>query len=273
MRKAATLVAACAFALTATFVAGAPAQAAARTGGDYVALGDSYASGVGDLTTPYLPESGDCKRSPNNYPRTYAGYHTDVTLKDMTCSGATVADVRAKQLDALSSRTELVSITVGGNDAGFVNAATACLTGTDDDCKFATDLGAYYSRTKLTEDLTSLYKEIKAKAPNARIISLTYPQVIDQGSGTCGAITPSAFRRKQMKHMTDNLVEGIRDATIATGVTFTDMRLAFNGHEACTADPWINGVDANHITEIFHPTNYGHRVVYTFMLQAELNKK
>jgi lysophospholipase L1-like esterase len=272
MRKASSLFAAAAFAFTAILTAGAPAQAAATTGGDYVALGDSYASGVGDLTTPYLPESGDCKRSPNNYPRTYAGYHTDVTLKDMTCSGATVADVRAKQLGALSERTELVSITVGGNDAGFVNAATACLTGTDDDCTFATNLGAYYARTKLTEDLTALYTDIKAKAPNARIIALTYPNVIDQGTGSCGAITPSAFRRQQMKHMSTHLAEGIRDATTRTGVTFTDMRLAFEGHEACTADPWINGVDANHISEIFHPTNYGHRVVYTFMLQAELLK-
>ena len=66
-----------------------------------------------------------------------------------------------------------------------------------------------------------------------------------------------------------HLAEGIRTATERAGVKFVDMRLPFEGHEACSAEPSINGVDAAHISEIFHPNQYGHAVVYTFMLHME----
>ena len=106
-------------------------------------------------------------------------------------------------------------------------------------------------------------------APKARILVLTYSNLIDPGTRSCGAITPNAFRRTQLLYNAYHLGEGIRTATERAGVKFVDMRLAFEGHEACSADPWINGVDAAHISEIFHPTQYGHAVVYTFMLQME----
>jgi lysophospholipase L1-like esterase len=273
MRKAVTILAAALVAVTASMGVSGSAQAAtAKTGsagsaGEYVALGDSYASGVGAY--PYDPASGECRQSPDNYPRTWAKNHAGWTLRDMTCSGATIADVRSKQMGALSAQTKLVSITVGGNDVGFRNIVTACLTGTDDDCQFATNLGAYYARTQLVDDLAALYTDVKAKAPNARIFVMAYPRLVDAGTGSCGAITPSATRRSELNFTADHVAAGISEATQRSGVKFVEMRLPFEGHEACSADPWINGVDANHIDEIFHPTKYGHSVVYTFMLQAE----
>src|SRR5690349_19303808 len=95
--------------------AGSPAEAA--TEAEYVALGDSYASGVG--AAPYDASSGACLRSPNNYPHLWAAGHPKYALKDVTCSGATIADVRDSQLPALSATTSLVTVTVGGNDAQF----------------------------------------------------------------------------------------------------------------------------------------------------------
>ncbi|MFG1605585.1 SGNH/GDSL hydrolase family protein [Actinoplanes sp. NPDC049265] len=267
MRKAARILAAALVAATASVMVAGSAQAAATTTGEYVALGDSYASGVGAY--PYDPASGDCQQSPDSYPRTWAKNHAGWTLRDMTCSGATIADVRSKQMGALSAETKLVSITVGGNDVGFRNIVTACLTGTDDDCQFATNLGAYYSRTQLVDDLAALYTDVKAKAPNARVFVMAYPRLVDAGTGSCGVITPSATRRSQLNFTADNVAAGISEATQRGGVKFVEMRLPFEGHEACSADPWINGVDAAHINEIFHPTKYGHSVVYTFMLQAE----
>ncbi len=254
-------------ALAASFAAAAPASAAVAPG-DYVAIGDSYASGVGDLTTPYLPESGACKRSPNSYPRTFAKNHPTLTLQDVTCSGATVADVRANQLGALSGKTTLVTITVGGNDVGFESMANNCLLGTDQACQDATNLGAYYARTKLTEDLTALYTDVRQRAPKAQIYVLGYPRLVAQGTGSCGAVTLNDFRRQQMLHANDHLVAGIKDAVDRTGVNFVEMRLPFEGHEACGPDSWINGVDPSHVSEIFHPTNTGHRA-FAFMLELE----
>src|SRR5829696_10091664 len=90
-----------------------PAQAA---GSSYVALGDSYSSGTGTRT--YLADGTSCQRSVYAYPSLLAaskGY----TLNFRACSGATTADVSALQLSALGTGTAYVSLTVGGNDAGF----------------------------------------------------------------------------------------------------------------------------------------------------------
>jgi lysophospholipase L1-like esterase len=265
MRKTFSIVTTAVLAAIASLAVSPSAQAAASTG-DYVALGDSYASGVGAY--PYDAASGDCKQSPDSYPRTFAHNHPQLTLKDMTCSGATIADVRAKQLSALSSGAKLVTITVGGNDDGFTGTVTKCLTGTDEECQAATNLGAWVARTTLVDALASLYTDVKALAPNARVLVLGYPRLIDAGTGSCGAITPNAFRRKQMTHNADYMAEGTATAATRAGLGFIDMRLPFLGHEACSAAPWINGVDAAHLSEIFHPNQYGHKVVYTFMLQA-----
>jgi hypothetical protein len=268
MRRVKTILASAILAVTVGFAVAGPA-AAAVTPGEYVALGDSYASGVG--APPYDPASGDCKQSPDSYPRTWAKNHPDFTLKDMTCSGAKIDDVRTEQLSALSADTTLVTITVGGNDDGFGASVSACLTGTDEDCKASTDLGAYLARHELVDQLAALYTEVKGLAPNARVIVLGYSNLIDPGSGSCGAITPNAFKRNQILFNTYHMGEGLRTATERAGVSYVDMRLALEGHEACSADPFINGVDFNRVSEMFHPNVKGHNA-YAFWLTLEIEE-
>jgi lysophospholipase L1-like esterase len=184
----------------------------------------------------------------------------------MTCSGATIADVRTKQLSALSKATTLVTITVGGNDVGFTKTATACLTGTDNACVEAAFSSAWGSSLVIPADLESLYNEVETRAPNARVIVMGYPRLIDSGTGSCGAITPGATKRQWLNYAADQAAEGIKSAAGKAGVTFVDVRSGFAGHEACSATPWINGVDLNRYSEIFHPDQTGHAGVYTFLL-------
>jgi lysophospholipase L1-like esterase len=88
----------------------------------YVALGDSSASGVG--APLYNPSSGDCRRSDKAYaPRIAA--QLPASLSFQACSGARVPDVQ-QQLATLSTSTSLVTVSVGGNDAGFVDIITKC---------------------------------------------------------------------------------------------------------------------------------------------------
>ncbi|WP_158647504.1 SGNH/GDSL hydrolase family protein [Actinoplanes sp. ATCC 53533] len=263
MRKAPSLLAAALMAAVASVALAGPAHAAVAPG-EYVALGDSYASGVGAY--PYLAASGACKQSPNSYPRTWAKNHPAFTLKDMTCSGATIADVRAKQVGALSKATTLVTITVGGNDAHFTDTATTCLTGTDDACVEAAFSSAWASVLVVPSYLEDLYNDVKKRAPNARVIVMGYPRLIDAGSGSCGAITPSATKREWLNYAADKSAEGIKSAADKAGVTYVDVRNGFTGHQACSATPWINGVDLNHYSEIFHPNYTGHAGVYTYLL-------
>ena len=93
-----------------------PAQAA---GSSYVALGDSYSSGTGTRT--YLNDGTACQRSIYAYPSliaSAAGY----ALNFRACSGATIPDVTNTQLSALGSGTAYVTLSVGGNDAGFADS-------------------------------------------------------------------------------------------------------------------------------------------------------
>jgi lysophospholipase L1-like esterase len=104
-------------------IAAAPA-ASATTAVHYVALGDSYSSGVG--AGDYISSSGSCDRSTNAYPEQWADANSPASFVSEACSGATTADVLSSQVSALSAMTTLVSITIGGNDAGFSTVRPAC---------------------------------------------------------------------------------------------------------------------------------------------------
>ena len=115
-------VAACAAVVSALAIA---APAAAQSTVRYVALGDSYTSGVG--AGNYYPGSGSCDRSANAYSVLWANAHNPASYASVACSGATTGDVISSQLSALSSATTLVSITIGGNDVGFTSVMETCV--------------------------------------------------------------------------------------------------------------------------------------------------
>ncbi|GAB6901803.1 SGNH family lipase [Kineosporia succinea] len=243
-----------------------PASAGAR--GEYVALGDSYAAGVG--APPYDAESGACLRSPLNYAHTWAAEHPRFTLTDVTCSGADTDDVWANQLSALSRKTKLVTLTIGGNDnSGFSRSLQACLGGTDADCAAATTAGADYATNVLEGDLEELYAEVKTLAPRARVVVLNYPQLIDQGTGSCGAITPNSYRRSLIADQITALDAAVARAARASRVKLVDVRDEFVGHAACSADPWIIGTNVQNQTEWFHPNATGH-AAYGAALEAAI---
>src|SRR3954447_11844668 len=81
----------------------------------YVALGDSYSSGVGTRT--YY--DSNCKRSVYAYPYLLHNAHPSWAFVNATCSGATPTDVLNTQVAGLTTDTNWVTYTIGGNDAGF----------------------------------------------------------------------------------------------------------------------------------------------------------
>ena len=141
--------AAVALAVGTAFTQAATAQASelAATGG-YVALGDSYSSGVG--AGSYDSASGDCKRSTKAYPRLWAAAHSPSSFAFTACAGARTGDVTASQLGPLNSSTALVSITIGGNDAGFSSVITEfAQPWWSSDCNGAIDQAQAYIRNTL----------------------------------------------------------------------------------------------------------------------------
>ncbi|KRE54570.1 SGNH/GDSL hydrolase family protein [Phycicoccus sp. Soil748] len=231
-----------------------PAQAA----GSYVALGDSYSSGTG--TRSYINDGTSCQRSVYAYPSLIAA-SKGLTLNFRACSGATVADVTSTQLSALSASTTKVSISVGGNDAGFADVLTECAQpGWASDCNGAIDDAQYIIDNVLPARLSTLYSSIRAKAPNAKVVVVGYPRIF-MGED-CNAFTWfSPAEETRLNAMADLLNSKTSAQASGKGFTFANPTSRFVGHAVCDSPEWLNGL-SNPITESYHPNIAGHRDGY-----------
>src|SRR6476661_6746873 len=143
----------------------------------YVALGDSYSSGVGTRT--YLADGTSCQRSVYAFPSLIAaarGY----ALNFRACSGAKISDVTNTQLSALSASTNYVSLSVGGNDAGFSDVLTECAKpGWMSNCDGKINTAQSFINNTLPGQLNTLYASIHSKAPNAVVTIVGYPRIFN----------------------------------------------------------------------------------------------
>src|SRR6202035_2577474 len=142
---------------------GIPAQAASAV--HYVALGDSFSSGVGAGG-----DSGSCGQSPTACPALWASASSPASFTFAACSSATTSSVISSQLSSLSASTTLVSITIGGNDAGFSSIMETCILDSTSACESAVSKAEQYANTTLPGNLAALFADIKADAPNAKVV-------------------------------------------------------------------------------------------------------
>ena len=155
-------------------VAAAPASAAGAAV-NYVALGDSYSSGVG--AGDYLSGSGSCERSAQAYPEQWADAHPPASFVSVACAGATTAGVLSGQVSALRASTTLVSITIGGNDAGFSSVMQTCALRTTSSCLQAIAAAESFVARQLPARLDTTLAVISAHAPSAKVVVLGYPDL------------------------------------------------------------------------------------------------
>ncbi|MFD3503377.1 SGNH/GDSL hydrolase family protein [Streptomyces sp. NPDC058678] len=220
--------------------------------GGYVALGDSYSSGVG--AGSYMSASGDCKRSTKAYPYLWAAAHSPSSFDFTACSGARTGDVLANQLTPLSAATALVSISVGGNDAGFADVMTTCVLQSDSSCLSRINTAKAYVDSTLPGKLDSVYSAIRSKAPAARVVVLGYPRFYKLGT-TCVGL--SETKRKAINDAADYLDTAIAKRAANFGYTFGDVRTTFTGHEICSGSSWLHSLNLLNVGESYHPTAAG----------------
>jgi len=232
-----------------------PASAAAPS---YVALGDSYSSGVG--TRSYLDDGTSCQRSTYAYPSLIAaarGY----ALSFRACSGAKIADVTNTQLSALGSTTAYVTISVGGDDAGNADVLTECAQpGWMSDCNGAIDKAQAYIGNTLPGALSTLYSAIRSKAPSAKVVVVGYPRIFDGEDCNAGTwFSPAEETR--LNATADLLNSKTASAASAKGFAFANPTSRFVGHAVCADVEWLNGL-SNPISESYHPNRTGHASGY-----------
>jgi len=236
----------------------------AATSVDYVALGDSYSSGVGSGS--YISSSGDCKRSTLAYPSLWASAHSPASFSFTACSGARTGDVLANQLGPLNSSTDLVSISIGGNDAGFSDVMTTCVLQSESTCLNRIATARSYVDTTLPGKLNSVYDAIKAKAPAAHVVVLGYPRFYKIG-GSC-VVGLSDKVRGAINDAADYLNAATAKRAANHGFSFGDVSGAFTGHEICSGSAWLHSLNWLNIGESYHPFAAGQSGGYLPVLNA-----
>jgi lysophospholipase L1-like esterase len=233
--------------------------ASASSGVNYVALGDSYSSGLG--AGSYISSSGSCDRSTKAYPEQWAAQHSPTSFVSVACAGATTADVIDSQASALSASTTLVSITIGGNDAGFSTVMETCVLSSTSTCVSAVTKAETFVSSDLPGLLNSTLAKIRADAPSARIVVLGYPDLYDLArSGSC--IGLSTQDRTALNGGADALDSALSAAASRYGDTFADVRGQFSGHDICDSGSWLNSVNIFALSSSYHPTANGQDLGY-----------
>jgi lysophospholipase L1-like esterase len=268
-------------ALAATVATAAPAAAdpardeqAVRS---YVALGDSYAAGP--LVPVQTGEPLGCLRSTGNYPSVVARTIGVADFRDVSCSSATTEHlagsqvtplgVNPPQLDALGPDTELVTLTVGGNDIGFGDIVSECarrspLQPTGSACRdFYTSGGSDELTQRIDEaapQVAAALAAIESRSPDAQVLLVGYPAILpDEGPG-CFPVVPFSpgdvdYLRGVEKDLNAMLVE----QAAGTGVEYVDTYTPSIGRDVCqpATSKWIEGLVPTSPAAPIHPNARG----------------
>lgn len=264
LNRSRLLVAAALACVAALLSPSTPAQAAAPV---YVALGDSYSSGVG--TRSYINDGTSCQRSTYAYPSLLAS-QKGYALTFKACSGAKIADVTNTQLSALNSTTRYVTISVGGNDAGFSDVLTECAKPFwAADCDGAINTAQAFINNTLPGRLSTLYASMKSKAVNAKVVVVGYPRVFNGEDCNAGTFFSPA-EETRLNATADLLNSKLSSAASAKGFSFANPTSRFVGHAVCDSTEWLNGLSSP-TSESYHPNRLGQSSGYTPLISPLLN--
>ncbi|TCL80991.1 GDSL-like lipase/acylhydrolase family protein [Curtobacterium sp. PhB128] len=253
-------------------------------GSEYVALGDSYSAGYGLGDRTGLPTNA-CVQSARDYPHRLAAQF-GLTLTDVTCAGATSDDVTTghqfkgvpPQIESLSDRTRLVTLTIGGNDADLFGTAASCLAISANGPVFSGRDAPSCESTLVQDGVDQLAVKIQSRvalgiadtlgavqraAPNAVVVFLGYPAIFPHAEdtpakgcfrsaldlGTLAGSFPSdtyPFTDTDVEYLhgvQDELNEVSRSAAAAAGVRFVDVFASTQDHSPCAAsERYVAGV-------------------------------
>jgi lysophospholipase L1-like esterase len=288
-RRSAPVTAAVAvvFSAALTVVAGA---GAAATGSAYVALGDSYTSG------PVIPTqssaAGGCDRSNHNYPSDVAAA-LKLTLTDVSCSGATTADIlnttqdvspgpdNPPQLTAVGSATQFVSLQIGGDNLGFTSIIENCAALTPwGPTKVGANCKSYYDPngknslaaavTALAQPIASILADIHTAAPSAKVFVVGYPDILPQ-NGACWPSMPfETADAEYLNSIEQDLNTMLQTTAAANGANYVDTYTPSESHNACTAEStrWVEPIVPGSSADPVHPNANGEAAVAGELEQA-----
>jgi lysophospholipase L1-like esterase len=267
---------------------GFPHSAAATTvsvSTRYVALGDSYASGPGIPVQRVDPVG--CQRSTQNYPARLAAALGVGKYVDVSCGGARTDNMTVSQpvrlgphppqFDALTPDTELVTVTIGGNDINIGGLWLTCAR------LGATDPGGNPCHRQATAGSTDLYTQriaaaapkvarvlegIRARSPHARVLVVGYLRILAPAGGACPAFPIARGDVPYVDGVERRLNAMLADQASNHGAVFVDSYARSLGHDACQQPDmkWVEGTTPTSPASPVHPNALGMHEVADFAM-------
>lgn len=234
---------------------------------EYVAIGDSFAAG------PLIPDQSQwsCLRSGRNYPAVVAEA-LGARLTDVSCSGAKVSDFSGRQFgllppqyEALKPSTDLVTLTIGGNDVSLVTTALGCvnLLPKPVGISCADTAAAKGDPTaKAIEAWSATFDraldEVHRRAPNARVVVAGYATYIRKDG--CWPTQPIWGKDGNYLQARVNQLNGVlAERSRAHGATYVDTAAVSVGHDTCAApaERYMEGLVPTSVAAPLHPNARG----------------
>ena len=254
------------------------AGAAQAAIGPYVSLGDSYTA------APLVPNpTGNpilCGRSTNNYPSDVSRVLSPSTFTDAICSSATTVDMTQSQrlegglqtappqFDALKSTDALVTVGIGGNDAGLLGVAEECAE-LDIIRPFGTACKNHYTSGGSDPNMAAInatgpkvaaaIQGIHART-QAEVMVVGYPDGLPTNGSACWPLVPiSAGDIAYINSLETSLNTALRNAANANGAKYVDTFTSSIGHDACKSSgtAWVNGIVPTSAAFPLHPNKAG----------------
>ncbi len=254
----------------------APSATAAPTYRNYVSLGDSFVSG------PFIPlqrlDPLSCFKSTQNYPSVLARRLGIANFKDISCGGAQTKDMAGvqtgipgqsvSQLSALKPDTDLVTLSIGGNDIGFMDIILNCAGKSLSDphgapCKagFGDELAARVAAT--APKVASVLAGIKQRSPKAKIVVVGYLRILPPSQG-CWPIVPISKGDVPYLDNVQQQLNGMLGAQAkAAGAAFVNPYDISLGRDTCAAPwtKWVEGIIPTSLAFPVHPNAAGMNAV------------
>ncbi len=217
--------------------------------GRYVALGSSMAAGPG-----IRPRAAGAPRGSGRSARNYAhlvAAQRKLDLADVTFSGATTAHVLAErqrgappQVEALDGSETLVTVTIGGNDVGYIPLLMAAAL--PHIARKVPRIGALldqnardHALAQVGDSLQAVGAEIRRRAPDAQIFFVDYLTMLPPPETPAPPL--SCADAELGRHVAIRLEELTAVAAQSTGCGIVRAGRASRIHHAWAAEPWAVG--------------------------------
>ena len=252
---------------------------------DYLALGDSFSSGEGEVDDNYYlngtnDEYEKCHVSTRSYPYIISDLLNinPNYMKNVACSGAKMSDIvgiddnywgqgkrlsetglNLNRIDRILAQTwakesflpgrvhqesfvkkyspGVITVSVGGNDAGLMQKLTACLG--PNTCDWA---GTAEGREKSAVEIKNLfgtliqtYQALHDASPNSKIYAIGYPNIINP-TGDCSLLTNFLLDDSEKQFISQGITylnEVIAAAASAAGIKYIDIQASYGDHVIC----------------------------------------